>query len=346
MALFLFRFSSFLALSLTAACVRWSPPAISPVSTASCRSASVKWFSPDDSLERQRLDAWCAGVGPAIVHSAKTSLDPGQPARLSDVTFVSWNVHAGNGEVRHFIDDLRAGRLTPARRVGHFVLMLQEAVRAEGVPRYQPAAPGAARIPAPDASRADIVRLSRDLGLSLIYVPSMRNGNSAANPPSDRGNAILSTLPLSEPVAVELPGERQRRVAIIATITLSPDAAGVVPLSVGVIHLDALGGHRRLWVFWTPWMRERQVKLLETALPPGALVLGADLNTWHGTDELAAQSLDRRFGRTTTRRERTGLGLRVLDYLFFSAGDNGSARYETLPQMYGSDHRPLIGWFE
>ena len=62
----------------------------------------------------------------------------------------------------------------------------------------------------------DIVAISRELGLSLIYVPSMRNGGSPDDPAEDRGNAILSTLPLSEPVAVELPGERQRRVVIIA----------------------------------------------------------------------------------------------------------------------------------
>ena len=44
----------------------------------------------------------------------------------------------------------------------------------------------------------------------------MRNGSSAGDPAEDRGSAILSTLPLSEPIAVELPGERQRRVVIIA----------------------------------------------------------------------------------------------------------------------------------
>ena len=70
-------------------------------------------------------------------------------------------------------------------------------------------------------------------------------------PAEDRGNAILSTLPLTEPVAVELPGERQRRVVIIAK---------AASISLAVVHLDALGGTRRLRVFWTPWMRDSQVR--------------------------------------------------------------------------------------
>jgi hypothetical protein len=319
---------------------------MSPASEGSCRSESVRWFAPEDVQHRTRLDAWCAGVGRPVIQSTKLDRDGPQPFDLPDLTFVSWNVHVGNGDIRSFVDDLRAGKLTHDREVRHFVLLLQEAVRAEGVPSYDPAAAGAPRIAAHDEFRSDIVQISRDLNLSLIYVPSMRNGNSAENPASDRGSAILSTLPLSQPIAVELPGERQRRVAIIATIAL-PSTSGVrTPVSVGVIHLDALGAAKRLWVFWTPWMREQQVKALDALLPEGSLVLGADLNTWHGTDEPAVRLLNRRFQETPTQLERAGLGLRVLDYLFLRAGDHRTARYEQLSQSYGSDHRPLIGWFE
>jgi endonuclease/exonuclease/phosphatase family metal-dependent hydrolase len=319
---------------------------MSPVAGGPCRSTSLQWRSPDDLYERKRLDSWCAGVGPAVIRPSSSLADPSRPISLAEVTFVSWNVHVGNGDVRAFVADLRAGRLARNRKVGHFVLLLQEAVRAEGVPPYERGTAGAHRIATRDMASADIVQLSRDLDLSLIYVPSMRNGNSLESPASDRGNAILSTLPLSEPVAVELPGERQRRVTIISTFTLSSDSASSMPVSVGVIHLDALGGPQRLWALWTPWMRERQIKLLESALPEGTLVLGADLNTWHGTDELAVRVLSHRFRNTRTRREYVGLGFRVLDYLFFGAGNNRSARSEQLAQTYGSDHRPLIGWFE
>ena len=151
------------------------------------------------------------------------------------------------------------------------------------------------------------------------------------------GNAILSTLPLSEPVAVELPGERQRRVVIIAK---------AASISLAVVHLDALGGARRLRLFWTPWMRDLQVRSAAAVLPEGPLVIGGDLNTWHGRDEFAARFLDQQVGVTPLTVDRVGLGLRVLDYMFFRAGPDKRARYRQVERLYGSDHRPLVGWVE
>ena len=179
--------------------------------------------------------------------------------------------------------------------------------------------------------------MSVELGASLIYVPSMRNGNSSSDPPEDRGSAILSTLRLTEPIALELPGERQRRVVIVAR-------AGSV--SVAVVHLDALGGLQRLWLFWTPWMRDVQVRSTASMLPDGLLVVGGDLNTWHGRDELAARFLGHLFRPTPLSVDRQGLGLRVLDYMFFRAAPHQRARYRQVEQRYGSDHRPLVGWVE
>ena len=175
------------------------------------------------------------------------------------------------------------------------------------------------------------------LGASLIYVPSMRNGNSASEPAEDRGNAIVSSVSLSAPVAVELPGERQRRVAIVAR-------AGSV--SVAVIHLDALGSARRLRVLWTPWLRDRQLKSMVSLLPGGPLVVGADLNTWHGRDEMAARSLRTLFRDEPLSIDRQGFGLRVLDYMFFRAAPPHHATYRQVENRYGSDHQPLVGWME
>jgi endonuclease/exonuclease/phosphatase family metal-dependent hydrolase len=303
----------------------------------SCRSAGLEWLAPDDRRERARLDAWCAGVGEAAIHATPAATAPGSIG-IEEITFVSWNVHVGNGDIRAFVGDLVSGRHTGGRAVRHYVLLLQEAVRTEGVPRLDGAASGAARIRARAAAAPiDIVRVSRDLGLSLVYVPSMRNGASADSPSEDRGNAILSNLPLSEPTAVELPGERQRRVVVFAK------AASV---SVAVVHLDALGGLERLRLFWTPWMRDRQVRFATAPLPDGPLVIGADLNTWHGRDELAARFLGQLFRATPLTIDREGLGLRVLDYLFFRAGAGRRAHYHQLENRYGSDHRPLVGWVE
>ena len=317
-----------------AGCVRWSPPRMAAAPPGPCRTISLRWLSPDDEAERKRLASWCAGVGDALFRSS-AAVNPVPP--LETITFISWNVHVGNGDIQGFVADLRAGRLTDGRRVSHFVLMLQEATRAEGVPPFAEGASGAAHIPARVSRSVDIMHVSRDLDLSLIYVPSMRNGRSTSDPPSDRGSAILSTLPLSDPVAVELPGERQRRVFVLAR-------AGDV--SVGVLHLDAFGGPGRSWIFWTPWMREVQAKSLVPLLGPGPLVLGADLNTWHGTHEQAARFFAGLPDATPVSADRPGLGVRGLDYLFFRAGADRRARYRQAASRYGSDHHPLVGWVE
>jgi endonuclease/exonuclease/phosphatase family metal-dependent hydrolase len=332
---FVLRFS-FFVLTLSS-CARSTPPAIAPISTGSCRSAGLGWLAPEDRGERARLDAWCAGVGEAALHATTTAPGPGAIG-IEQITFVSWNVHVGNGDIRAFVKDLTGGAHTGGRAVSHYVLMLQEAVRTDGVPPLMPNASGAARIAAHAPPHpVDIVAISRELGLSLIYVPSMRNGASPDDPAEDRGNAILSTLPLSEPIAVELPGERQRRVVIIANAAM---------ISIAVVHLDALGGARRLRAFWTPWMRDAQVRSAAAGLPDGPLVIGGDLNTWHGRDEFAARFLERQVGVTPLTIDRAGLGLRVLDYMFFRAGTDRHAHYRQLDRRYGSDHRPLVGWVE
>jgi endonuclease/exonuclease/phosphatase family metal-dependent hydrolase len=319
------------------ACVRTTPPAIAPVAAGSCRSVPLKWLAPEDARERARLDAWCAGVGGAAVHDAPLNSGTSN-INAREITFVSWNVHVGNGDVRAFVNDLRRGILSEPRDVRHYVLMLQEAVRTHGVPPLASRASGASRIPAhAQPTSIDIVDISRELGLSLVYVPSMRNGSSANEPHEDRGSAILSTLPLSDPVAIELPGERQRRVAIVAKTG---------PVSVAVVHLDPLGSAKRLRLFWTPWMRELQARTIASALPAGPLVVGADLNTWHGRDEPAARTLAKFFRSTPLSIERRGLGLRVLDYMFLRGDAGVRAHYREIANRYGSDHRPLVGWFQ
>ena len=177
----------------------------------SCRSETMRWFAPDDARHRARLDAWCAGVGVPALHDGATS-GASSNIGIQDITFVSWNVHVGSGDIRTFVMDLRNGHHTGAPRCASLrAACCRRPCERKASHRFTGAALGAARIP-PHAPvpPIDIVRISRDLGLSLIYVPSMRNGASVADPAEDRGSAILSTLPLSEPIAIELPGERQR----------------------------------------------------------------------------------------------------------------------------------------
>src|SRR5215216_2354552 len=107
--------------------MRWTTPAMVPVAPGSCRTDSIQWVAPDDRRDRTRLDAWCAGVGVATYHE-RVANGASETVALPDITFVSWNVHVGNGDVRAFVADLRKGEHTRGRRVRHFVLMLQEAV--------------------------------------------------------------------------------------------------------------------------------------------------------------------------------------------------------------------------
>jgi hypothetical protein len=309
---------------------------MAPVPSGSCRADSLEWFAPDDARERQRLSRWCAGVGAPAVDS----MTPQGPSTVEagDLTFVSWNVHVGHGDVRRFVRDLRSGTLTGTRKVEHFVLMLQEVVRTTNVPIWSDAASGARRIGA-DSDEGDdgrdIVGISLELGLSLVYVPSMRNGRSVRDPAEDRGSAILSTVRLTAPVAIELPGERQRRVAIFSK-------TGAV--TVGVAHLDALGGARRLWMFWTPWMRDVQARAMTSILPEGPLVIGADLNTWHGSHEASARLLTAAVGDSSAERRR--FAFRELDYLIVRVSTGQRVEYRRVDDRYGSDHRPLVGWIE
>jgi hypothetical protein len=185
-------------------CVRTKPPVMSPAAAESCRSATIRWFGPNDTRDRARLKAWCAGVGqPVVQHAPQANATGTEPANatgtsavsLEDIVFVSWNVHVGNGDLNAFVRDLRTGVLTDGKPVRHFVLMLQEAVRGREVPAYAAGASSARRIAARAKHAIDIVDISRDLELSLIYVPSMRNGHSSHFEATDRGSAILSTLP-------------------------------------------------------------------------------------------------------------------------------------------------------
>src|SRR4029078_10443630 len=92
------------------------------------------------------------------------------------------------------------------------------------------------------------------LGLSLLYVPSMRNGRAA----EDRGNAILATMRLDDLEAIELPLDRQRGVAIAATIRLR--ARRPITLRIVSTHFTNVVGHH-LWLFSEPG-RIRQARAL------------------------------------------------------------------------------------
>ena len=143
--------------------------------------------------------------------------------------------------------------------------------------------------------------VTRRLKLAAFYVPSMRNGEPGVTT-EDRGNAILSTLPLSDLTAIELPLERQRRVALGATVTVTPpggarDAAssrlhalhehGDAPL-VGAVGVGADAAGARAGASVLP--------------ADGPLIVGGDFNAWFGYRDAAFKELARRGAAGGVRR--------------------------------------------
>ena len=303
----------------------------------------LRWYERESARSRPTLDRWCRGVGPVVYQSLPAhGPDDSAPVNANGLTaVVSWNVNVGAGDLSAFVADLKAGEWSDGQRVEHFVLLLQEALRTgDTVPPRRASQAGARRLLRPPG--VDIVRFAREFGLSLLYVPSMRNGLDASAPAEDRGNAILSTLPLLAPAALELPFARQRRVAALAVLG---GVRNEEPLGVASVHLDPFVGANRLWVFGAAGARGRQARAIADVLQPlGSVVVGGDFNTWLGTSEPALREMTRVSGQAAHARQPTYGSGAVLDYLFFRTPASWRATYERAADTYGSDHYPLVGW--
>jgi endonuclease/exonuclease/phosphatase family metal-dependent hydrolase len=240
------------------------------------------------------------------------------------------------------VESLRIGTLA-GEPVTRFVLLLQEAFRrGPAVPRG--ALPGAesasARQPRVSGrERVDIVEVASRLGLSLVYVPSMRNGSETDE---DRGNAILSTEPLVDVAALELPFERQRRVAIGAVVSVEDSDDSPLRLRLTDVHLDNRAPARRLWLFASA-TRLRQARGLLRALgTTEPAVVGGDFNTWYGFDDPVFDEMAAAFGtEISADRGPTFAGLLRLDHLFFRLPGRWRATLTRLDK-FGSDHNPLM----
>ena len=335
--------------ALLSGCALPLRPLPSPAALSRCRStdalmASVRWIQPEQTGHRARLDSWCAGVGSPLFRSTADA-PASSSSDANGLMIASWNVHVGAGDLDRFLADAEQGALTDGRRPAQLVVLLQEAVRSAGVPADLPRGASAAARIGSDAwlERSEIDAVAARFGMSIFYAPSMRNGAAGSgSSASDRGNAILSTLPLLDPVAIELPGERQRRVAVTARVSVTIHGE-VVSLSMGSAHLDTLAGPRSLWVFGAAGARSRQAASLARALSDGPAILGADLNTWMGPHEPAVRRLRTAFASTPSEPPgKTFRGGLTLDYLFFRLPSGVLAHVKRAASRYGSDHFPLI----
>jgi endonuclease/exonuclease/phosphatase family metal-dependent hydrolase len=316
------------------------------MSLPAAATVSVRW-ARSDGAGATTPRGWCESVGPVVTVEAAGD---GAPQAIEKLVVVTWNVHAGGGDLVRFVADLRGGALTGAP-VESFVLLLQEAYRAgPDVPEASRAERLTARVEArpPTGPRTDIGGIAEHLGLYAFYAPSMPNGSDSPDAHAeDRGNAILSTLPLSGLAAVELPFEVQRRVAVAASLEGTTADGSLWRLRVASGHLDTRSRWSRVLDSFGAG-RARQAGALGAWLDGEAVILGADLNTWSaGMLEGALDLLYDRFPETPPAGGATftaaGVLGRKLDHLLVRLPPGHETRVHRIPDRYGSDHHPLLG---
>ena len=301
--------------------------------------------SPWRGLEgRDRLAAWRSNVGEPV------ALDLAPPATARAVTslaILSWNLWIGRGRLTEVVGRVREMTDAP------LVVLAQEAFRADdSVPHRSVERRAAGGFPPRLVPRADIAELAATLRLNLRYVPSMRNGTGA----SDRGNAILSDLPLAQVRGFELPFVLQRRVPLVASLSIADGT-----IQIANAHLDPRGPAGARVVGGEG--RARQTRYLLDRLADTLTVLGADLNLSRGKRERAWHLLHQAGFMTGVPAVRQpwrhtfhALPRLVLDYLLLrdEAGRVAAASVERLDEhprdrgatVFGSDHHPLLARIE
>ena len=307
---------------------------LAPLAIPSPSAPQISWVSPIDSRDASTIGRWRTAVGsPLIAPAASSSLAAG----ANSITIVSWNVALDSGDVVGLVREIQAR--TPDRPI---VLLLQEAFRSgDDVPAAPLQALFAAHLGRCDTGR-EIDDVARELGFFLYYVPSMRNGVPGKHA-EDRGNAVLSSLPLSDFSAIELPFERQRRVAVAARVTGQTADGEAWSLRVASVHLDNLVSLRHGWIA-TEFGRSRQARGLRAALSGNEpTVLGGDFNTWFGFSDQVYLETARAYPQTrVTDTRRTFRGLLRLDHVFYRVDPEWNVEVKRGESSFGSDHHPLV----
>jgi endonuclease/exonuclease/phosphatase family metal-dependent hydrolase len=312
----------------------------------------LQWYRAAEDRDRDLSTKWCATVGSPAIRLSPTADFPAWSQAL-DLEVVTWNMHIGGGDLYRMLDvelglDCSAARPALRRGASPFVVLLQEVWRrSEDLPEVESSSIVPWTI---DPDRAtgedpDIREAAERCGLAYLYVPSARNGpDSGARPGEDKGNAILSTVPLSTPIAMDLPLEGGRKVAIAATIL----APGGERVRVTSVHLDVASTLVRTLLSGNQ-TRARQVSGLIDAVdradgdgPLTAInLVGGDFNTWVG-NESTLKLMRQAFPESP---EWDGLGTRggfPTDHFFFRRGSFVNVSlggYHRIDDSYGSDHQ-------
>lgn len=165
--------------------------------------------------------------------------------------------------------------------------------------------------------------LADRLGMDWRYDP---NSTKAAG---KRGNAVLSTTPITDRVRVDLPNPGGKEARGLMRVTVTP---GGVPMHVWVTHLNP--GKGKL-------AQARKVSRV-VGRPTCATVLGGDLNARPGSKEqrAATKRLSDLFAKVGRGAGATGSKGGRIDYLLTAKVSGVAAKVR--PQG-SSDHRAVVG---
>lgn len=311
---------------------------------ASVEGQAIEWHQAR-ATDARGLDRWCRAVGSPILVPAPALPAAASPPRLDDLVVVTWNLHLSEGRLAELVAQLRSGALT-GQPVEHFVLLLQELHRrGPEVPVYPRDGRAAFHIGSRETHPRDARAYAGALGLSAWYVPSMRNGTSIRE---DRGSAILSTEPLHDLQAIELPLDRQRRVVVGAAVEVRT-ARGVEKLMLFDVHLEPVSAPRWLWLIRNP--RDRQVRAIlgvatnDRFLRGAGVVIGGDFNTIRDFEEKAYNRVRAWSTSLAGENRRFTHLLGRLDYVFFRLAGGWRATTTRIRERFGSDHHPVAGRF-
>ena len=332
-------------------------------------TSSESWYFPETGGDNDRLEEWCGTVGPPVEVASPQAgfgrLDPGD-----SLTIVAWNVDVGSGDVIEFLRaELDLSCAGAASELGpgssHFALLIQEAFRRS--PDIPLASPGGA-IPRPvtevsrPGERLDVVEIAERCGLSLAYVAAARNGSEPRDGMrEDKGVAIVSTLPLSDVIYIELPYEAARRVALAATVH---DAAGDSLRLVSVHLISAAPPARMLTTGNGSRLRQglalvdaldqleaQRAGGLSTEPHPTSTVLAGDLNTWSDR-ETTLRLLREYFPDSPPPLGQGTHGSFPTDHILFRMSDTAGAphlvegSYLRVEDSHHSDHHAIMARVE
>lgn len=312
-------------------------------------------LSPYKNDRHLRLNGWRQNVGGLVALNVASPTLPERALAPNAVVVLNWNVWIGHGHLRDVVTRLRNGEFWEQGADPNLplVILAQEVYRPDAsLPPSSREFSGGLPDVHNGREREHIVEAAHALGMHLRYAPSMRNGLQQ----SDRGNAILSSLPIHTSAAFELPHVLQRRVAVAATIKVGTHTIRFVSA-----HLDVRGpfGFR---MFGNAG-RDAQTKHLLECLGPGTAVIGADLNITGGRFESAWRRLKRdgfSMGVPSVdpawRHTHHTPHQRLIDYVLVRdpshvVSDAKVYRLDEHPAddgtlVFNSDHHPLVARFD